>query len=181
MRPNVKVEVAEGEQMEYVLLGLTLVMTAYFGNAILSRFPKGSAPNAFEYVINDFELDFRSTRVDEKRFSIGYATYWTIGNEFAIYGTINECGDGDKQVDLNGATTVKISIIPFGEWFDSVEIGRINWLRDERLEGVLHLPFQVARQLLDDLRIRTHRDIRLVGKSLKGDAKQAVLHSFYMC
>lgn len=99
--------------MEYVLLGTILLAVLYYGHAVLSRFPKGAAPKAFDYGNGDFHLTFRSTGVREKQFKVGFVSYWEIGNEFEVVGDIRDCRDGDAPFDIKGAAKIRVSVIPY--------------------------------------------------------------------
>ena len=162
--------------MEYVLPSLILLGVLFYGNAILSRFPKGASPRAYDYGNGDFHLTFRSTGIREKQFKVGFVSYWEIGNEFEIFGVIRDCRDGEADFDIGGATKIVVSVIPYGEWFDDSTIGRKSYVADGVLKCVLHLPYLVARQMLDQMREQPERDVWIQGKALENSSGTVIFH-----
>lgn len=162
--------------MEYALLSLILFGVLFYGNAILGRFPKGAAPKAYDYGNGDFHLTFRSTGFREKQFKVGFVSYWEIGNEFEIFGDIRDCRDGEADFDIGGAAKIRVSVIPYGEWFDDNTIGRKSYVADGVLKCVLHLPYLVARQMLDQIRAQPEREVWIQGKCLENSSGTVIFH-----
>jgi hypothetical protein len=141
-----------------VLLISILLLVTYYGGVILARLPKPKRHDDFglrsQFTFEDcnYWLAFRVETIIEDEFRVAYADDWEIGRSFSIFGPVFplERDHGPRPPKVGGRSGVKIGL--GGSWFESSRLGSMRFFENGGSEGFVHLPFQIARQVLDEVR-----------------------------
>ena len=131
------------------ILGSLIV---WMGLYILSNIPTGVSRNTTpKPVQGDFwQLSGKVTSLGEDSFQIHFADYWTLSRPFTVF------LDGIISEDLGNVqdTQIQLTVFPMGDGFDREAFGRCAVLENYQ-SLVIHIPYLVARHLLEDLRARS--------------------------
>lgn len=135
---------------EIVPFALVALVVYFVGQAILERLPKPKLDFTFE--LPDDYVTFRIETVIEDEFKVAFIDDWEAGRDFSLYGhVINGEDDESPNASIFGQrTSVKIGGAP--EWFQTSRIGGIRTYERGGCECFVVLPFQIARNALEEVR-----------------------------
>ena len=150
-----------------VILGAIAIL----GIIILERLPKPGSHRDFTCEAPDRQVTFRIETVLEDDFEVTFVDDWQIDRSFSCYGSV--IGVDDEKADdppFGSRTGVRVGTIP--HWFKSSRIGGMRVYEKGGCECFVAFPFQIARNLLEEVRrdrdqLVTLRFTRLVGKDGK--------------
>jgi hypothetical protein len=150
-----------------VIMGAIVIL----GIVILERLPKPSRHRDFTFEAPDRQVTFRIETVLEDDFEVTFVDDWQIGRSFSLYGSVVRVDD-EKADDppFRDRTRVKVGTTP--NWFKSSRIGGMRVYEKGGCECFVAFPFQIARNLLEEVRrdpdqLVTLRFNRVIGKDGK--------------
>lgn len=138
------------EPMTFIALLLIGLVVVVVGRMILDRLPKRTDDFTFEDC--DYHLAFRVETVIEEEFQVAYIDRWEAGRTFSLHGpTVSyEYDEGSNAPKIEGRAGVKISSC--ASWFESSRIGSVKIYESGAAESFVCLPYQIAQQLLEEVR-----------------------------
>ena len=142
------------------------------GFFILKKKPSGTDSVATPKAVSGKEwlLRGRVGLLVEESFSIGFANYWTLGRGFKMRIDEIKCeGLGDADV-----SEMELSVIPTGDGFDGEGFGRCH-ISGGIGSAVIHVPYHIARYLLEDLRQRERQTLLIWGRRAEGGQHTAII------
>lgn len=121
----------------------------------------------------EWKLDATALNVIEGDFEIGYAAYWTFGRTFEVILRDVEC----EGLEAASAEQLSLKVFPLSEGLVREDFGRI-FVSSSYSSFVMHIPFEVARHLLEDLRSMPEgrRRISVRGASLQSKKSGEIQH-----
>ena len=103
----------------------------------------------------------RIDNVMEQDFNIEFVNGWAVGRSFSIWGKVLPLDDVvDGAPDFRERTGINIH--PSPDWFQQSQIGYVRSFESGGCESHIVLPYQIAHQLLDDIR-RNPKQLAAVG------------------
>jgi hypothetical protein len=135
----------------YLICGLAFLVVLY-GSKILDRLPKPKAQKDFTFELPDQHVAFRVETLLEDDFEISFVDGWNVGRSFSIYGTVLPDDDRNAEGDLDFGNRAGVKIGASPDWFQRSRIGFVHLFPKGGCEMRVALPWQIARQVLEDLR-----------------------------
>jgi len=135
-----------------ILLIALAGMVFVFGKTILDSLPKPTNHRGFECEIPDDYVMFRIDTILEDEFKVTFIDDWETGRAFSLYGSVIP-SDGQESADapkFGKRTGVKIG--GTSDWFQTSRIGSIRTFEREGCSCYVALPYQIARDALDEVR-----------------------------
>lgn len=135
----------------------------------------GRAANPKQIKGEEWRLSGTVGAVYEDSFEITFADYWMLGRPFTVnLLSLETEGLTDVPVD-----DIELKVFPTGEGFDSEAFGRC-FIGTSYKTATMHLPYQVARHLLEDLRGRPKGDRWIHIHGQRAAPKETALITHFM-
>lgn len=134
---------------QFVALAILIVV---YGGMVLDRLPKPKRHKDYTFELPDDYVTFRVETILEDEFKVAFIDQWEVGRSFALYGAVIP-SDGEKidsMPEFGKRTGVKIGAMP--DWFQSSRIGGIRTYDRGGCECFVALPYQIARNALEEVR-----------------------------
>ena len=162
---------------ENVLLTLIFLAILFLAPEILALIRKQRPHSRFKTEFCDFAVLFRVQTVLEGEFEIGYVDDWSVGRSFSVHGAVLPIsGNSDDMPDFGKRTG--LYVYPSADWFQDSRLGTVRTFERGGCESRVVLPYQLARQLLEDLRHEPDQIVRIgFKKSVNG--KGEVIYPIY--
>ena len=134
--------------MTMLLIGVVLVS---FGGMVLNRLPQPKVEAKLWYEECEYYVAFKIETVIEEAFEVAFVDRWHIGRSFSISGpTVRyEYDEGPNPPKI---TKVGLKILPTPNWFEETRIGGIRFYDSGGVQGSIRLPYQIAQNLLEEIR-----------------------------
>lgn len=128
------------------------ILVAAFGGMILDRLPKPKRHKDFSFELPDSYVTFQIKTIIEDDFKVTWIDGWETGRSFSLYGTVipRDEDAGPDAPAFGQRTGLKIG--GTSDWFQSSKIGAVRTFEKGGCECFITLPFQIARNALEDVR-----------------------------
>lgn len=136
---------------ELVPFALVAIVVYVVGQTILERLPNKPRQH-FTFELPDDYVTFRIETILEDEFKVTFIDDWETGRAFSLYGSVIP-GEGEPSSDapaFGKRTGVKIGGMP--DWFQTSRIGGIRTFERGGCECFVALPYQIARDALNEVR-----------------------------
>lgn len=166
-----------------LLIGL-IISVFWFGGKILHRLPKMSdhlpwrtEQDELAGEICDYFALFRIDALTELNFEVSFADEWSTGRPFMLYGP-ERMDERELPAEMKREGRFGVHIHPTAHWFKRSRIGYVRVYEGGSWEVHIGLPYQIARQILDDVR-RDPNQLVMIGFSKVTDKDGTISYPVY--
>lgn len=153
------------------LLLLTLaLLVIYFGVAILEKLKKPAEVLPFRSDAGEeweYRHHVRSNSIEDEAFRVEWIEDWEIGRTFWIHGQSIDA-EYETKSPLQLRERVTIEVCPSSKWFEHGGIGYFNHTDGLAGDCRIRLPYQIAKQMLDEFRLNPEQILGLGIKQVAG-------------
>lgn len=134
----------------------TLMAAVFFGLKILKRLPKSKNDSTYKYECPDVYATLRVDAVSEGEFEISFVDRWNVGRSILVEGTLLLPDDKERLAAVQAAfgfrNRIGVRIFPVADWFQDSTFGHVRSFSAMSTEPCVGLPYQLAYQVLNELR-----------------------------
>ena len=143
---------------------IVIYLVVYCGNKILDRLARVPSNIGLHCESPDHYISIETSHVSEKAFTVWFVDgKWAAGRTFVLSGLVTASPDEPIEgLEIGKRTEIQIYTLP--DWFREVRIGQVN----ARGKCFVGLPWQLAQQVLNEVRENVRQDVRLGFKVDKG-------------
>ena len=156
--------------MTNLILVVLALLVIYFGTQILSELKRPTEVVPLRRDAGE-EWEYRhrvqSISIEEQAFKVEFIEDWEIGRTFWIYGrSIDAEYENESPLQLRERVTIEVR--PSSKWFEHGGIGYFNQTEGVAGECRVRLPYQIAKQMLDEFRSNPEQILNLGIKAVAG-------------
>lgn len=154
-----------------LLLVGVIATLVWFGGRILEGLPKPDEHKGlpkpdehkdFEDLGRHYFALFRIDALTELSFEVSFGDGWSTGRSFMLYGPPQEdMHEVLFPAELKIRDRIGVHIHPTPNWFERSRIGHIRVFEGGEWECHVALPYQIARQILEDVRRDPDQIVRI--------------------
>jgi hypothetical protein len=154
-----------------ILQFATLMAAVFLGLKILERLPKSNNDSTYKYERPDVYATLRIDAVSEGEFEISFVDGWNVGRSILVEGTLLLPDDKERLAAVQAAfgfrNSIDVRIFPVADWFQKSTFGHVRSFSALSTEACVRLPYQLAYQVLNELRRNPDQLIGIGAKSAK--------------